>query len=76
MPELLSSGGVYVMTTNTVYSLPPVVVRVQSNASIEASLLETTAFTTLANSTTGTETGAMFVRCTTGTTSISIKRLD
>lgn len=75
MPKILDPGGVYTVTTTTICALPPVVVRVQSSAACEVSLDQTN-WSILANSTTGAETGAMFVRCTTGQMVIAVKRLD
>lgn len=73
--RILDAGGVYTVTTTTICALPPVVVRVQSSAVCEVAL-DTTNWATLANSTTGAETCAMFIRCTTGQMTISVKRLD
>lgn len=73
--DTLSPGKAISITQNIVYALPSQVVRVQSLAAVEISLDNST-YAVLANSTTGTETGAMYVRCTSGTTTIICKRLN
>lgn len=71
MTTLLSIGPVQDITQNIVYALPAKAVWLQSLAVVETAV--DTTFTTLAASTTGVITSAVFVRCTTGNTKIVLK---
>ena len=72
--QALTIGPVHNLLQNVIYALPARNVRVQSTTAVEVSLsTTTTAFAVLANSTTGAETSAAFVRCTTGATTIICK---
>lgn len=73
MTTLLTIGPVNDIDQNIVYALPTRTVFIQSNDTVETSLDSTTGFTTLASSTTGVQTSAAFVRCTTANTKISCK---
>lgn len=73
--ETIQKGVVTAIVQNTVYALPPVTVRLQAEAAVEVSLQATTNFATLSNSTTGAETCAAFVRCTTANTNVLIKAI-
>jgi hypothetical protein len=70
----LTIGPVHSILQNVVYALPARNVRVLAGAAVEVSL-DGTNFTALTGSalTTGVETSAAFVRCTTGNTSIILK---
>lgn len=72
---LISPGPVTDILQNVVYALPGRVVHLKSDAVVEVSLQATTGFTALATSTTGVETAAVFVRCTTANTKIVVKTL-
>lgn len=70
----LSAGSQYSITQNTIYALPVTACQILSAAVCQLSpTTTTTQFTDVAATTTGVQTGAMFVRCTTGTTQISVK---
>ena len=72
--ELIQKGVATALVQDTIYALPANAVYVRSTAAVEVSLVvETTGFTVLANSTTGTTTAAAFVRCTSGATTILCK---
>lgn len=72
--QALTIGPVHSLVQNTIYALPARLVRVHSTTAVEVSLsTTTTAFAVLANSTTGAETSAAFVRCTTANTTIICK---
>jgi len=70
---LLTIGPVHDILQNIVYALPARKTRMQADAVVETSLQSTTGFTAVAASTTGVETSASFVRCTTANTKISLK---
>lgn len=58
-------GPVQTLTQNVVYALPARQVRVMSSIAVDISL-DGSAWAALANSTTGADCTAAFVRCTTG----------
>ena len=74
MPDTLSAGRAHAILEDITYCLPPQVVRVQSLAAVEVSIDNST-WAVLTGSTTGAETGAIFVRCTTAATTIVCKTL-
>lgn len=72
----LSAGVVYTLVQNTIYALPVAKVAILSDTALEQNVTNgTTGWTALASSTTGTETAAPFVRCTTGAAVVSVKYL-
>lgn len=72
----LEAGYIQTMVQNQVYGLPSQVVFVQASASVEVGMTDgTTGFTLLTNANTvGAPTAAPFIRATTGTTTICVKR--
>ena len=72
--QQLLAGVPFIVTQTTTFALPSQSVWLQSGAAVETSL-DGTNWATLANSTTGAQTSAAFVRCTTGTTTILVKRM-
>lgn len=75
MPTFTIQAGVpVVVTQTTTFALPPQAVWLHAGAAVEVSL-DGTNWAVLANSTVGAQTSAPFVRCTTGTTTISVKRM-
>jgi hypothetical protein len=73
MPDTLSAGGIYTLATNTVYSLPPRVVRVHSTVVLEISP-DQSAWDSLTNAdTVGAEAGSGFVRSTTGAAIVAVR---
>jgi len=73
----LSAGVVYTLTQNQVYALPPKKVAILSDSALEQNLTNsTTGWTVLTSATTGVETSAPFVRCTTGAAVVSVKYLN
>lgn len=74
--ETLSAGRSHEIIQNTIYALPPSRNFIQSLAVVQLSVTTTTTdFAVVAASTTGVETAAIFVRCTTGTTTIAVKKM-
>lgn len=70
----LSAGVVYTLTQNQVYALPPRKVMLLSDTALEQNVVNsTTGWTALASSTTGVESAAAFVRCTSGNAVVSVK---
>lgn len=74
MPTSIPLGVPVAITQNVAYALPARTVRLQSLAAVEVSIDNST-WATLTNSTTGAETSAVFVRCTTGNTTVVVKTL-
>jgi hypothetical protein len=75
MTYMLSPGPVHSIVQNEIYALPASRCTIQSAAAVQVSLTTTTTdFTTLSASTTGTEVFAKFVRCTSGNTTICVKK--
>lgn len=73
--ETLSAGRAHTILQNVTYALPPGVVMVQSLAAIEASLDDSTWAALAGANTTGINTAAQYIRCTTGATVVSVKRV-
>lgn len=70
----LSAGVVYTLTQNQIYALPPAKVFIVASATLEQNTTNsTTGWSTLASATTGVETGAAFIRSTTGNAVVSVK---
>lgn len=75
MPTQLSIGYPQTMVQNEVYALPSTKVRVQSQLAVEHSVQSGSGFIALTGSETiGAETGAAFLRCTTGACIVTLKR--
>jgi hypothetical protein len=75
MPDILSAGAVYTMTTTTIYALPARVCRVHSTVVLEISP-DQSAWDSLTNAdTVGAEAGSGFIRSTTGAAIVSVKYL-
>lgn len=71
--EALGPGALTTILQNIVYVLPPKVCRIQSSAAIEGSLDGTTFAAMTGADTTGVDTVAGFIRCTTGTAKVLVK---
>ena len=71
--ELLSVGSTHTLTQNVVYALPSVALWIHSSAALEVSL-DNSNWAALASSTTGIQVTAPFVRSTTGSAIVMIKR--
>lgn len=71
--QSLMSGVPTVIAQTTAYALPPRGCFIQSTVALEVSVDGTT-YVTLAASTTGAQTGATFVRCTTAPTTVIVKK--
>lgn len=76
MTMLLSAGVTNALTQNVIYALPtPACFILAANACELSPTSATTGFVLVAATTTGMQTGAAFIRCTTGATVISVKRV-
>lgn len=74
--ETLSAGRIYTLTQDVIYALPPTKVMIQSSAVCELSLVVgTTGFAAVTATTTGVETVAGFIRCTTTGATVSVKKV-
>ena len=73
MTPSLMFGVPTVIAQTTAYALPPTVCFIQSTTALEVSVDGTT-YVTLTASTTGTTTGATFVRCTTAPTTVIVRK--
>lgn len=71
--QSLMSGVPTIIAQTTAYALPSRGCFIQSTVALEVSV-DGTAYTTLASSTTGTQTGATFVRCTTAPATVIVKK--
>jgi len=71
--QVIQKGVATPILQNVVYVLPTEAVYIQSLAVVETSIDNST-FTAITASTTGTITTAIFVRCTTGNTTLVCKR--
>jgi hypothetical protein len=69
--ETVQAGVPLLLAQTTSYALPPHVVHLQSTDAVELGVT-TNAMTLTATSTTGLQTAACFVRCTTSTTCVVI----
>lgn len=67
----LSPGVPASLVQTTAYALPPMVTRLHSSAAVDVSL-DNSNWAALTGATTGTETGAMFVRCTAATNCVLV----
>lgn len=75
MPTTLSAGVIHTLVQNEIYALPVVKCMIQASAVCELSLTSsTTGFTAVSATTTGVETVAGFLRCTTAAAVVSVKR--
>jgi ABC-type uncharacterized transport system permease subunit len=75
MPTTLSAGVTHSLIQNTVYALPSNKVTVFSTVAIAlGNSTATTSMVLMASSTTGIETGAQFIACTTANTFCTIKK--
>lgn len=73
--ETLSAGRTYAILQNVAMALPPGLNFVQSLVAIQSSIDGSTWAALTAAETTGVNTAAQFVRCATGNTSVSVKRV-
>lgn len=75
MTELLSAGRSYTLVQDVVYALPASACRVAAEAAVEVSMdNDTWVALTGANTGTGVETSAQFIRATTADTIVSVKK--
>ena len=74
--QLLSLGVPWVLTQNVVYALPAKVVLVTSSLAVETSSDGTTWAALTGANTVGANSGAAFIRCTTGAPTVTCKSLD
>ena len=72
--ESLTIGPVHAITQNTVYALPARSLKVHSLAAIDISV-DASTWVTVAASTTGTEIGSAFIRCSSTNTSLTLRAL-
>lgn len=71
---LLTRGPVHTLTQDTIYALPARKVRIHTSAAVEVNNSSgTTGWVLLSSSTTGVDTAAAFVRCTTANATITCK---
>ena len=70
--ELLSAGYVHAILQNVAYAVPSRAALIQASVALEVSLDNST-WAALANSTTGTQITAPFVRCPSSNASVIIK---
>jgi hypothetical protein len=68
----LSAGGAYPILEDVVYALPPKRCFVQSTVAIEASVDNSTWAALTGANTTGIQTAARFIRCTTAAAVVSV----
>lgn len=72
--EALTIGPVHSLVQNQIYALPARRVLLYSDTVVEVSnTIGTTGFTTVAASTTGVQTSAAFIRCTSGVALVTVK---
>lgn len=71
--QSLMFGVPTVIAQTTAYALPPTGCFIMSTVALEVSADGTT-YVTLAASTTGAQTGATFVRCTTAPTTVIVRK--
>ena len=75
MPTTLSAGQVHSLLQNVVYALPSNKVMIFSTTAISlGNTTSTTSMSLVAASTTGLETAAAFIACTTANTLCSVKK--
>lgn len=71
--DALTIGPIHTLVEDAVYALPARKVMVHASAAVEVSNDSTTGFVALSSSTTGVETSAAFVRCTTANALVTVK---
>jgi len=75
MPQSIFAGVPATLTQNVTFALPSQSMWLQASAAVETSLDGST-WAVLANSTTGAQTSAPFVRCTTANATVMVKRMN
>lgn len=74
--QVLATGSPQSLYQNVVYILPCRLVMLHSKDTVEVSNNSTTGFISLTSSTTGQETSATYIRCTTADTIVTLKASD